>query len=212
MMPERRAFQEITNIELKNVSLTVHWSPHRSTLFRWLYEVCRDFRYSKYTHATAIRIVDLYVLRHGLVRAEYQLVGIAALFVAAKLEETVLVPIKEYAWITDHSCSEGEIRAMEIKILRLVECSKLKLPHEYINASHIQASFPGYTVEEKVGVLNCVIAALMERRTASQNMFVLFLEASRETEKILEGGAAAEDVQFYIDNCETARAVKLRGR
>lgn len=59
----------------------------RCKLVNWLIEVCMHFRLHRETFYLAVHYVDRYFTLHwGIERSKLQLIGIASLFIAAKLE------------------------------------------------------------------------------------------------------------------------------
>lgn len=59
----------------------------RCKLINWILEVSLHFKLHRETFYLAIHYVDTYLSRHwGLTKAELQLIAVASLFIAAKLE------------------------------------------------------------------------------------------------------------------------------
>ncbi|KAI5152011.1 hypothetical protein ENBRE01_2500 [Enteropsectra breve] len=199
----KRAFQDITNLtglSSKNIKLTIHRSDHRRELLRWIYEVCADFGYNNYTYVTALLIVDSYTEKAGFELDEYQLIGISSLVLAAKIEEQKLKRISEYAIVTDSSYTPEEILAKESDILRVLEFNMLfSLPHRFLNSEYFRRNFSGFALLEKTELLHCCISALMEKKSYTKNMYVLYLEAVRELEVFLGGEARSKSLRFYIE-------------
>ena len=50
-------------------------------------------------------------------RKQLQLVGVAAMFIAAKYEEMYAPEIGDFVYITDKAYSESQIREMEMKVM-----------------------------------------------------------------------------------------------
>lgn len=203
------AFQDITNVSYKKIKLTIHKSAHRKKLLRWIYEVCRDFRYSIYTYTTASLIIDKYTEKNGFKLDEYQLIGISSLFLAAKIEESVTKRVSEYSIITDSAFPEESIIKKEQQILESLDHNLLmKLPQFFFNPNYFNSNFPMFHFEEKLELLNCFIAAKIEERSFSKNVFILYLESKREMECFLEKKhrRIPETLRFYIEN-----NIKLEG-
>ena len=55
-----------------------------------------------------------------MTRSKLQLVGVAAMLVAAKYEEIYAPEVKDFVYITDRAYTEREILKMEIKILAVL--------------------------------------------------------------------------------------------
>lgn len=64
-----------------------------------------------------VGLIDRYTDKCKIPRNQYQLCGIAALFIASKYEEIYPPNIKEYIEVTDHSYSKSDVMEMEGKIL-----------------------------------------------------------------------------------------------
>ena len=56
-----------------------------------------------------------------MTRNKLQLVGVAAMLVAAKYEEIYAPEVKDFVYITDRAYTEKEILKMEIKILSILQ-------------------------------------------------------------------------------------------
>lgn len=89
----------------------------RTILIDWLVQVHFKFKLLPETLFMSVSMVDRYAEKCKIPRSQYQLVGIAALFVASKYEEIYPPNIKEYVDVTDRSFSKHDIMEMEGKIL-----------------------------------------------------------------------------------------------
>jgi len=94
----------------------------RGVLVDWMVEVQVQFRLLQETLFIAVDIMDRYLAIEGktVTRSKLQLVGVGCLFLAAKVEEVYAPAVADFVYITDNAYSEAEIKAMEIKILRLL--------------------------------------------------------------------------------------------
>ena len=72
----------------------------------------------------AVNYVDRYLSRQSTPtrKAELQLIGVSALFFAAKLEEIYPPKLAEFAYVTDSACTETEMREMELMMLKVSHC------------------------------------------------------------------------------------------
>lgn len=205
----KRAFEDITNFNSKHIKLTIHKSTHRKKLLRWIYEVCRDFRYSQYTFTLAVLIVDKYTEKCGFELDEYQLLGITSLFLAAKIEESKTRPVQEYSMVTDFSYSEAEIIFRERLILQTLNYDIFpKLPQFYFDVNYFSSNFGSFNLDDKKEVFNCFIASQLEKSSYSNNVFLLYLESKGEMENILSGRKVIKDsIKFYIENNHKATEI-----
>lgn len=196
-------FQDITNLSSKRIKLTIHKSSHRKKLLRWIYEVCRDFKYSIYTYTTTALLIDKYTEKNGFELWEYQLIGISSLFLGAKIEESKTKRVAEYSAITDNAFTTSEIIEKERVIFDSLGSEMyLKLPQAFFNPDEFMAHFSFLCFEEKKELLNCFIAAQLEKRSYTRNVFLLYLEAKKELENYLarKGRIISEVPKFYIRN------------
>ena len=74
---------------------------------------------------STISIVDRFLAVEGLTitRSKLQLVGVAAMFLASKVEEVYAPACSDFVYITDHAYTEDAIKQMEIKILQTLKFS-----------------------------------------------------------------------------------------
>ena len=96
----------------------------RSVLIDWLIGVHLQFHLLQETLYTTVAIIDRYLQveigRGSVTRNKLQLVGVAAMLVAAKYEEIYAPEVKDFVYITDRAYTEREILKMEIKILSVL--------------------------------------------------------------------------------------------
>merc|ERR1719481_39508 len=59
----------------------------------------------------------------NVTRAKLQLVGVASMFLASKIEEVYAPACSDFVYITDNAYSEEEIKAMELKIVKTLDFS-----------------------------------------------------------------------------------------
>lgn len=122
----------------------------RSVLIDWLIEVSEVYRLHRYenlenfsnrnltvifreTLYMAVNYVDRYLSRQSTPtrKSELQLIGVSALFFAAKLEEIYPPKLAEFAYVTDSACTEMEMREMELMMLKV----NLALPNLRVTRS-----------------------------------------------------------------------------
>lgn len=90
----------------------------RSVLFDWLIEVCEVYHLHRETYHLAIAYIDQYLSKtNDFPKGKFQLLGIAALFVAAKIEEIYPPHLADFAYVTDETCTEDDILQMEIQLM-----------------------------------------------------------------------------------------------
>merc|ERR1711970_1717200 len=97
----------------------------RAVLVDWLGEGQIQFKLLQETLFSTISIVDRFLAVEGLsiTRSKLQLVGVAAMFLASKVEEVYAPACSDFAYITDHAYTEDAIKQMEMKILQTLKFS-----------------------------------------------------------------------------------------
>lgn len=91
----------------------------RSILLDWIIEVCEVYRLHRETFYLSVDFIDrILCTTKNVMKHQLQLVGITALFIAAKLEEIYPPKLAEFAYVTDGACSETEILEQELVILK----------------------------------------------------------------------------------------------
>merc|ERR1711972_854117 len=97
----------------------------RAVLVDWLVEVQVQFKLLQETLFSTISIVDRFLAVEGrsVTRSKLQLVGVAAMFLASKVEEVFAPACSDFVYITDHAYTEDAIKQMEIKILQTLKFS-----------------------------------------------------------------------------------------
>lgn len=94
----------------------------RAVLFEWISEVCEVYKLHRETFYLAVDFIDRYLSAEQYIpKAQLQLVGITALFIAAKLEEIYPPQLKEFAYVTDQACTADEILSLEICMLKTLK-------------------------------------------------------------------------------------------
>ena len=90
----------------------------RAIVVSWLMEVSAEYRLTPGTCHLAITLFDNYLAAaRNVPRNKLQLIGVTALFIAAKLEEAYPPTVSELADVTDRAYSEDEIRGAERALL-----------------------------------------------------------------------------------------------
>lgn len=95
----------------------------RAVLIDWLIEVSEVYTLHRETLYMAVTYVDRYLFRQStsIRKSELQLIGVSALFFAAKLEEIYPPKLAEFAYVTDSACTEVEMREMELIMLKKLQ-------------------------------------------------------------------------------------------
>lgn len=115
------SLQSHTRSFLSSAALCRHpsLSPHsRSILIDWLQTVCSEFHLHRSTLHSSILISDYHLLNSSAIpQTRYQLLGLASLYIAIKVEESWIPPISEVLYTAGDVFSEKELLEMERKVL-----------------------------------------------------------------------------------------------
>ncbi|XP_074644383.1 G1/S-specific cyclin-E-like [Tubulanus polymorphus] len=94
----------------------------RTILLDWLVEVCEVYRLTRDTYYLAVDFIDRYLsAAKNVGKEKLQLLGISALFISSKTEEIYPPKLADFAYVTDGACSEEEILAMELIMLKTLK-------------------------------------------------------------------------------------------
>lgn len=98
----------------------IEWSM-RTTLIDWLLQVHARYHMLPETLWIAINIVDRFLSNRVVSLLKFQLVGVTAMFVAAKYEEIMAPSVDEFVYMTEGGYSREEILKGERIILQSLE-------------------------------------------------------------------------------------------
>ncbi|XP_071957766.1 G1/S-specific cyclin-E-like [Antedon mediterranea] len=91
----------------------------RAILLDWLIEVSEVYKLHRETYYLAMDFIDRFLsVKTNIPKNKLQLIGITALFVAAKLEEIYPPKLTEFAYVTDGACTDSEILDQELVMLK----------------------------------------------------------------------------------------------
>ncbi|KAM6958795.1 G1/S-specific cyclin-E2-like [Aplochiton taeniatus] len=94
----------------------------RSILLDWLLEVSEVYTLHRQTFYLAQDYFDRFMkTQKDIDKDRLQLIGITALFIAAKMEEIYPPKLSELAYVTDGACLETQILQMELVILTALD-------------------------------------------------------------------------------------------
>mmetsp|Transcript_15432 Transcript_15432/g.42427 ORF Transcript_15432/g.42427 Transcript_15432/m.42427 type:complete len:496 (-) Transcript_15432:23-1510(-) len=89
----------------------------RAILVDWLVEVHMKYRLRPETLYLTVNLIDRYMTLAPVIRKRLQLVGVVAMFIAAKFEEITPPEVTEFAYITDNAYTKDDILQMECTML-----------------------------------------------------------------------------------------------
>ena len=91
----------------------------RAILFDWMMEVASEFALKRETYFYATNFVDRFLsVRANVQKAELQLVGVTALFLAAKMEEVFCPKVGDFAKSTDNEYTSEQIVKIKTEIAK----------------------------------------------------------------------------------------------
>ncbi|CAL4967098.1 unnamed protein product [Urochloa decumbens] len=93
----------------------------RTVLVDWLVEVAEEYKLVADTLYLAISYVDRFLSANAIGRDNLQLLGVAAMLVAAKYEEISPPTAEDFCYITDNTYTKQELVKMESGVLRLLQ-------------------------------------------------------------------------------------------
>lgn len=93
----------------------------RAILVDWLVEVHLKYRLQAVTLHLTVNLIDRYMSRAKVARKRLQLVGVVALFVAAKFEEVNPPTAAQLAHMTDNTYTVEDIFSLECSFLTVLE-------------------------------------------------------------------------------------------
>uniref|UniRef100_A0A8C6TMF0 Cyclin B1 n=1 Tax=Neogobius melanostomus TaxID=47308 RepID=A0A8C6TMF0_9GOBI len=93
----------------------------RAILMDWLVQVSIKFRLLQETMYMTVALIDRFLQDNPVPKKQLQLVGVTAMFLAAKYEEMYPPEISDFAFVTDNAYTPAQIREMERNILKVLK-------------------------------------------------------------------------------------------
>jgi len=166
----------------------------RAVLVDWLIEVQIQFDLVQETLFLSIDMIDRYLNIEGknVYRSRLQLVGVAAMFLASKIEEVYAPAISDFVYITDNTYTDSEIRNMEMKIIcalnfDLCQPVSLNFLRRYSKAGDVdvlQHSLAKYVLEISLLDYNLVPVSGSLLASASLCLSLLILDPSISADNV----------------------------
>lgn len=117
----------------------------RGILMDWLIQVHARFRLLPETLFLAVNIIDRFLSVRGVALVRLQLVGVTAMFIAAKYEEIMAPSVNNFIYCSDSTYGEKDILDAEKYILRNIEWN-LSYPNP-INFLRRSSKADGYDLQ-----------------------------------------------------------------
>ncbi|XP_078066934.1 G1/S-specific cyclin-E1 isoform X1 [Mustelus asterias] len=144
----------------------------RTILLDWLMEVCEVYKLHRETFYLAQDYFDRFMAtQQNVVKTRLQLIGISALFIAAKLEEIYPPKLHQFAYVTDGACTEEEILNMELVVLKALKWSLCPITvvswlNIYMQVAYLQENYeiliPQYPQEMFVQVMELLDLCILD--------------------------------------------------
>lgn len=114
----------------------------RVILIDWLVEVCEEYKLCSETLYLAVNYLDRFLSCMSVLRGKLQLVGTAAILLAAKYEEVYPPEVDEFVYITDDTYTKKQVLRMEQHLLRVLAFD--------MTAPTVLQFLMQYTLEEQI--------------------------------------------------------------
>lgn len=163
-------------------------SKMRRILVDWLVQVHLRFHLTPETLHLTVFIMDRILEKKITQKADLQLLGISAMFVASKFEEVFLPDIYDYEFITENTFNKKQILAMEQTILNALEfdlscpsslvfarCLSRILSEDENHPVDQQQFYYAYNISKCIGelaLLDSVIASIPKSHIAIASMII----------------------------------------
>eukprot|EP00771_Trimastix_marina_P002805 gnl/Trimastix_PCT/3969.p1 GENE.gnl/Trimastix_PCT/3969~~gnl/Trimastix_PCT/3969.p1 ORF type:complete len:382 (+),score=130.80 gnl/Trimastix_PCT/3969:45-1190(+) len=93
----------------------------RASLIDWLVDLHQRFKMYPETLFLAVNLIDRFLSAKQIALSRLQLLGIGALFVASKFEETLVPRVRDFTKATNRTCTKQDILRIEKLILQTLK-------------------------------------------------------------------------------------------
>lgn len=93
----------------------------RGILIDWLVEVHRKYKLQPETLFLTVNLIDRYLTRKPVTRSRLQLVGVVAMFIAAKFNEVYFPQVADFVFITDNTYTKEDVLDVECQMLIVLD-------------------------------------------------------------------------------------------
>lgn len=173
----------------------------RAILVDWLVQVHSRFGLLQETLYLTVYIIDRFLEVHVVSRSKLQLLGVSAMLIACKFEETYAPEIGDFVYISDNSYSKGQIKKMEQLILRTIKydlSSPLSLHFLRRNSKAAHADAKKHTLAKyfmELTLLDYKMARLLPSEVASASLCL--------AGKVLNDSEWTRTLEFYSTYTES---------
>ncbi|GAA5900818.1 cyclin family protein [Sporobolomyces salmoneus] len=134
----------------------------RGILVDWLVEIHTKFRLLPETIFLAVNIIDRFLSTRAVSLVKFQLVGVTALFIAAKYEEVVCPSVSNFLYMTDGGYSDEEILKAERYVLGIIGFN-LSYPNP-INFLRRISKADGYDIQSRTWAKYLMEISIVDHR------------------------------------------------
>jgi len=182
----------------------------RAVLTDWMVEVHQQFTLLQETLYLSVAILDRYMQRavENVPRKKLQLVGVTAMFIAAKYEEMYAPEIGDFVYITDNAYSESQIREQEIEMIKQLDFSlerplPLHFLRRYSKVAQVDTTIHNlakYVME--LTIVEYTFCHVPPSEVAAASLAVSMMAYERDTKKSLRQlwSPTLEHYSFYTLN------------
>lgn len=115
----------------------------RIILFDWLIDVIFKFKLNLDTLLLAFQLIDLFLMNQEIKRADYQLLGVSALYIASIVHDTDPIEARDLSYVTDDAFSKIQVMKMSDIILDTLNYN-IFIPSEI---TYLQAIFEEFDLK-----------------------------------------------------------------
>lgn len=159
----------------------------RGILVDWLVEIHTKFRLLPETIFLAVNIIDRFLSVRVVSIVKFQLVGVTALFIAAKYEEVVCPSVQNFLYMTDGGYTDEEILKAERYILGIIGFN-LSYPNP-INFLRRVSKADGYDIHSRTMAKYLMEISIVDHRFMSTTPSLIAAAATWLARKVLGSGA-----------------------
>jgi len=177
-----------------NKQSEVTWGA-RSILVDWLIECHGKFRLLPETIFLAQNIIDRFLSIRTVALVKFQLVGLVALFIAAKYEEVVCPSVSSFLHMSDGHYSDEEILSAERYVLKQIDFN-LSYPNP-INFLRRISKADGYDIQTRTVAKYFLEMSIVERKLMASPPSMIAAASMWLARKVLDRGEWVGSCYLY---------------
>ncbi|POY74741.1 hypothetical protein BMF94_2217 [Rhodotorula taiwanensis] len=172
----------------------------RGILVDWLVEIHTKFRLLPETIFLAVNIIDRFLSVRVVSIVKFQLVGVTALFIAAKYEEVVCPSVQNFLYMTDGGYTDEEILKAERYILGIIEFN-LSYPNP-INFLRRVSKADGYDIHSRTMAKYLMEISIVDHKFMSTPPSLIAAAATWLARRVLNSGPWDANLVHYSGYAE----------